>query len=52
MKREGSGVNTELARFAKKIVGNAQKAVVGTPAPAVNKGESGYADWLSSRFTL
>jgi len=46
MKREGSVVQTELARFTRKVVSNAQKAVVGTPAPAVNKGKTGYADWV------
>ena len=46
MKRGGSVVLTKLARFTKKVVTVAQKAVVGAPAPAVNKGESGYAYWV------
>ena len=37
---------TELARFTRKVVSIAQKAVAGPPAPAVNKGETGYADWV------
>ena len=37
---------TELARFTEKVVTVAQKAVVGSPAPAVSKGETGYADWV------
>ena len=37
---------TKLARFTQKVVSVAQKAVVGMPAPAVRKGESGYADWV------
>lgn len=39
-------MQTELARFTKKVVAVAQKSVVGTPAPAVRKGETGYADWV------
>jgi len=39
-------VQTELARFTKQVVTVAQKAVAGPPAPAVNKGETGYADWV------
>lgn len=37
-------MNTELARFTNTVVTFAQKCVVGTPAPAVSKGETGYAD--------
>ena len=37
---------TKLARFTKRVVSVAQKAVVGAAAPAVNKGESGYTDWV------
>jgi hypothetical protein len=44
VKRGGSAVQTELARFTKQVVTVAQKAVAGQPAPAVNKGETGYAD--------
>ena len=39
-------MHTKLARFTKKVVSVAQKAVVGSPAPAVSKGETGYADWV------
>ena len=39
-------MQTELARFTKQVVTVAQKAVAGPPAPAVNKGETGYADWV------
>jgi IS5 family transposase len=46
VKRVGSGVQTKLARFTKKVVTLAQKAVVGSPRPAVQNGESGYADWV------
>jgi len=46
VKRDGSGVLTELARFTKTVVTVAQKAVVGNPAPAIGKGETGYADWV------
>ena len=46
MKRGGSDVHTKLARFTEKVVTVAQKAVVGQPAPAVSKGEHGYADWV------
>jgi len=46
VKRDGSGGETELARLTKQVVTVAQKAVAGSPAPAVNKGETGYADWV------
>lgn len=46
MKRGGFGVQTDLARFTQKVVTVAQKAVVGSPGPAINKGECGYADWV------
>jgi len=39
-------VNSNLARFTKKVVALSQKAVVGNPKPAVQKGFSGYADWV------
>ena len=39
-------MNSNLARFTKKVVALAQKAVVGNPKPAVQKGFSGYADWV------
>ena len=46
MKRAGSVVLTKLARFTRKVVSVAQKAVVGQPAPAFRPGEGGYADWV------
>lgn len=46
MKRVGFAVHTKLARFMKKVVTLAQKAVVGNPKPAVQKGFGGYADWV------
>ena len=39
-------MQTKLARFTKKVVTLAQKAVVGNPKSAVRKGDGGYADWL------
>jgi len=46
VKRVGSVVHTKLARFTKQVVTLAQKAVVGTPKPAVQKGFGGYSDWV------
>ncbi|WP_252700984.1 IS5 family transposase [Natronosalvus vescus] len=46
MKRDGSFVSSKLARFTSRVVSLAQKAVVGTPKPAVQKGNGGYADWV------
>ena len=37
---------TEVARFTKKVVTVAQKAVVGAPAPAIRKESGRYADWV------
>ncbi|WP_436936522.1 IS5 family transposase [Halovenus marina] len=37
---------SQLARFTDRIVDLSQKAVVGNPAPAVKKGDAGYADWV------
>lgn len=37
---------SQLARFTDRIVDLSQKAVVGDPAPAVKKGDGGYADWV------
>lgn len=37
---------TYLARFTRRIVLLAQKAVFGTSKPAVQKGKGGYADWV------
>ena len=46
MKGGGSDVHTKLYRLTEKVVTIAQKAVVGQQAPAVSKGEHGYADWV------
>ncbi|WP_435347251.1 IS5 family transposase [Haloarchaeobius sp. HRN-SO-5] len=46
MKRDGFGVQTKTARFAKTVVTFAQKAVAGEPAPAYRPGQEGYADWV------
>lgn len=46
MKRVGSVVSSKLARFTRKVVTLAQKAVVGNPTPAVQRGYGGYADWV------
>jgi hypothetical protein len=39
-------VSSKLSRFTDRVVTLAQKAVVGEPDPAVQKGDGGYADWL------
>ena len=39
-------MHTKIARFTRKIATLAQKAVVGNPRPAVQKGSGGYADWV------
>jgi hypothetical protein len=44
VKRDGFVVHTKTSRFTEKVVSLAQKAVVGTPAPAYRPGEEGYAD--------
>ena len=46
MKRDGFGVQTKTARFTKRVVSFAQKAVVGEPDPAYQPGEDGYANWV------
>ena len=46
MKRVGLVVLTKLARFTKKVVTLAQKAVVGNAKPALQRGDGGYADWV------
>lgn len=46
MKRDESSVQSKLARFTKRVVSLAQKAVVGQPEPAVQRGNGGYADWV------
>jgi len=46
VKRDGFGVQTKTARFTKRVVSFAQKAVVGDPAPAYRPGKNGYADWV------
>ena len=37
---------SKLARFTKTVVTLAQKAVVGTANPALQRGNGGYADWV------
>ena len=39
-------VHSKLARFTSRLVSLAQKAVIGNPKLAVQKGFGGYADWL------
>lgn len=39
-------MHTKIARFTRQVVTVAQKAVVGSPAPAISKGERGYSDWV------
>jgi hypothetical protein len=39
-------VQTKLARFTKRVVTLAQKAVVGNAKPALQRGDGGYADWV------
>jgi len=39
-------VSSKRARFTKKVVTLAQKAVVGNAKPAIQRGEDGYADWV------
>jgi len=39
-------VQSNLARFTKKVVALDQKAVVGNPRPAVQQDFGGYADWV------
>lgn len=46
MKRARSNVHSELARFTERCVVLSQKAVGNGSAPAVQKGEGGYADWV------
>jgi IS5 family transposase len=46
VKREAQFVSSKLARFTSRVVSLAQKAVVGNPKPAVQRGFGGYADWV------
>ena len=39
-------MSSKLARFTDRVVSLAQKAVVGEPAPALQDGDGGYADWV------
>lgn len=39
-------MSSKLARFTKKVVRLAQKAVVGNAKPAIQRSEDGYADWV------
>lgn len=38
---------SRLSRFTDRLVTLAKRAVPGDPAPAVNKGDGGYADWVT-----
>jgi len=42
-------VSTKLARFTREVVSPGKKAVGDDPAPTVQKGEGGYADWVIAR---
>jgi len=46
VKRVRFAVHTKLSRFTNQVVTLAQKAVVGTPKPAIQRGDGGYADWV------
>jgi len=46
VKREKLSVSTKLARFTRRVVSLAKKAVGGGSEPPVQKGEGGYADWV------
>jgi len=46
VKREESGVQSNISRFTKRLVSVSKKAVVGQPAPSYQEGEGGYADWV------
>jgi IS5 family transposase len=37
---------SQTSRFTSRVVSLAKKAVAGEPAPAVQKGDGGYADWV------
>ncbi|QCS42278.1 IS5 family transposase [Natrinema versiforme] len=39
-------MSSRLSRFTDRLVTLAQRAVSGDPAPAVKKGDGGYADWV------
>ncbi|WP_254764156.1 hypothetical protein [Natrinema marinum] len=45
-KPEPSSVSSCLSRFAERLVTLAKHAVSSDPAPAVKKGDGGYADWV------
>jgi IS5 family transposase len=46
VKRKDKFVLSKLAHFTERVVSLAEKTVVGEPAPAVQKGNGGYADWV------
>jgi len=46
VKRVGSVVSSKLTRFTEQVVSLAQKAVVGNPKPALQRGDGGYTDWV------
>jgi hypothetical protein len=39
-------MGSELARFTSTCIRFAQKAIVGPPAPAVQRGDGGSAEWV------
>ncbi len=39
-------MQANLSRLTKKVVTLAQKAVVGNPRAALQRGDGGYADWV------
>lgn len=46
MKREKTSVHSTLTRFTSRVVSLAKKATDGHSEPPVQKGDSGYADWV------
>lgn len=46
MKRTGTSVHSELARFTARCVALSQKAVGTDRDPPVKRGDGGYADWV------
>jgi len=46
LKREESSMPSQLARFPLAVASIYQKAVTGDPAPPVEEGAGGYADWV------
>ena len=46
LNEEVANMPSQLARFTDRSVELSQDAVTGEPAPAVKKGDGGYADWV------